>query len=423
IALFHVPATPSWSDLPLSEVFVEMLRTLAFLSVLGPDRADAQGEARLAPWRVLDGYGRFARPDAELQSISAAEAALGAAPGRPPGFYGAPEAPLAVNAVGLNDPFAPLAVAGATIAPYVAEPPVRLSMPLFSAALILLLIDALATLFLSGRLRFAAAAMLAIALAPADEARAQPLDAPIDARAEEAALRTRLAYVRTGDAEVDRLSESGLAALSRELIRRTSLEPDAPAGVDPETDDLSVYPLLYWPIVAGAARPSDAALANVENFMRFGGLIVFDTRDDERAVSGVETPERAALREILSVVDVPPLMPLPVDHVLTRSFYLLPDLEGRMRNNPVWVQSAGAANDGVTPLIIGGRDWAGAWATDELDQPLRPVRGRGTCSTGIHVTARECAYRAGINMVMVAYTGNYKSDQVHTPILLERLGR
>ncbi|MGE0407936.1 MAG: DUF4159 domain-containing protein, partial [Amphiplicatus sp.] len=420
IALFHAPATPSWSDLPLSAVFVDMLRKLTFLSALGPDRAET-GAARLAPIRVLDGFGRFERPPAALQSVTPAEAAKGAAPGRPPGFYGAPEAPLAINAVGADEPFAPLSLpGGVTVAPYVAEPPLRLATPLFVAALLFLLLDIGATLLLSGRLRLAAVAAMALCcLAPIDNARAQ-LDAPIDARAEEAALRTRLAYVLTGDAEVDRLSERGLAALSRELIRRTSVEPAPPAGVDPETDELSVYPLLYWPIVAGAAAPSEAALANIENFMRFGGLILFDTRDDERAVAGAETPERAALRSILALIDAPPLTPLPADHVLTRSFYLLDDLYGRMRDNPVWVQSAGEtagmANDGVTPLIIGGRDWAGAWAADDFGRPLRPMARGGE-------RGREYAYRAGINIVMVAYTGNYKSDQVHTPILLERLGR
>lgn len=417
LALFHVPATPGWSDLPLSSTFVEMLRRLTFLSILGPERAEASAAARLAPIRVLDGFGRFEAPPADLESIRATEAAQGAAPGRPPGFYGAPEAPFAVNAVTPDGRFAPLEVAGAAFAPYVAEPPMRLAPPLLAAALVLFLADALITLSLAGRLRLAAAALLAsVFIAPSDPVTAQPLDAGIDPLAEAAALETRLAYVITGDPEVDRLSERGLAALSRELTRRTAIEPAAPAGVDPERDDLSVYSFLYWPVVAAAPPPNEAALANIENFMRFGGLIVFDTRDDERAIAGVETPERAALKEILGQVDIPPLAALPQDHVLTRSFYLLDDLPGRMRNNAVWVQATGGANDGVTPLIIGGRDWAGAWAADGFGRPLRPMTRGGE-------RQRELSYRAGINMVMVAYTGNYKSDQVHAPILLERLGR
>ncbi len=419
LVLFHVPPTPGWSDLPLSGVFVEMLRRLTYLSALGPEREGADGAARFAPVRVLDGFGRFERPAADLQGATAAEAALGSAPGRPPGFYGAQEAPIAINALAADAPYAALSTSGIRTLPYALEPPVRLAPPLFALALIALMIDAVATLAFAGKLRWTAAALI-VALAPIDHARAQ-LDRPIDLKAEAAALKTRLAYVRTGDPDIDRLSERGLAALTLELIRRTAVEPAEPAAVDPETDDLSVYPLIYWPIVAGAQSPSEAALTNIETFMRFGGLVVFDTRDDERAVSGAETPERAALKEILSKIDTPPLIAVPKDHALTRSFYLLEELEGRMRNNPVWVQSQGSANDGVTPLIIGGRDWAGAWATDDLGRPLRPVSGRGRC--GDQESVQECAWRAGINIVMVAYTGNYKSDQVHTPILLERLGR
>jgi hypothetical protein len=36
---------------------------------------------------------------------------------------------------------------------------------------------------------------------------------------------------------------------------------------------------------------------------------------------------------------------------------------------------------------------------------------------------REMAIRFGINIVIYAMTGNYKTDQVHVPALLERLGK
>ena len=35
---------------------------------------------------------------------------------------------------------------------------------------------------------------------------------------------------------------------------------------------------------------------------------------------------------------------------------------------------------------------------------------------------REMAFRFGVNLVMYVLTGSYKSDQVHVPALLERLG-
>lgn len=418
LALFHVTATPDWSDLPLSTAFIEMLRRLIFLSALGPDVDDLPADRAFLPLRVMDGFGALKQPGRDTGGVTIAEIADGPAPGRPPGLYGAPEAPVALNAMRAGDAFEALAIEGVAPRGFVDNPPQRLAGPLIVAALLLFALDALAALVLSGRLRAPFAAMVAALTlgAAAPPAEAQPLDAPVSDKAADAALATRLAYVRTGDPEADRAAAAGLEALTRELIERTSLEPAAPAGVDPETDDLSVYQFLYWPIAAGAEAPSEAAAASIEAFMRFGGLLVFDTRDDERAVGGAETPERAALQAILRRLDLPALAPAPPDHVLLRSFYLLPDLPGRMIAGPVWVQAGDGPNDSVTPIIIGGRDWAGAWASDVAARPLYPMAFGGE-------RAREIAYRAGINMVMVALTGNYKSDQVHTPILLERLGR
>lgn len=440
IALFHVTATPAWSDLPLSGLFVEMLRRLTFLSTLGPesapDIANGGAEARYAPLRLLDGFGRLTRPDDNAPPLTLADLAAAPNAERRPGLYGPPEAPFALNAVSAETSFEPLSLPGYRTAPYEARPPEALSPPLFAIALALLLIDGIVTMMLTGRLPGqlfglrrrhtpAAAAILAgilsVSVAAPQRAEAQPLDPPLSSQTIDAALTTRLAYVETGDPEMDRLSAQALSALSRELARRTAVEPAPPDEVDLETDDLSIYPFLYWPIVPGAEPPSDAALANIENFMRFGGLILFDTRDAERSLGAGTTPESRAFQTIIARIDVPPLTPVSGNHVLSRSFYLMNDLTGRAGDDPVWVQAAeDGANDGVTPVIIGGRDWAGAWATDSFGRPLRPM-GRSGGVTGER--ARELAYRAGVNMVMVALTGNYKSDQVHTPILLERLGQ
>ena len=58
----------------------------------------------------------------------------------------------------------------------------------------------------------------------------------------------------------------------------------------------------------------------------------------------------------------------------------------------------------------------------------RPGRSTTTASRSIAVVPggerqREMAFRFGINLVMYVLTGNYKSDQVHVPALLERLGQ
>ena len=68
-------------------------------------------------------------------------------------------------------------------------------------------------------------------------------------------------------------------------------------------------------------------------------------------------------------------------------------------------------------MIIGANDWAGAWAEDEY---RRAALSRSSPAAR---RQREMARRFGVNLVMYALTGNYKTDQVHVPALLERLGQ
>jgi hypothetical protein len=220
-----------------------------------------------------------------------------------------------------------------------------------------------------------------------------------------------------------------LRGLGDQLWLRTSVEPEPPMGVNLETDELGFFPFLYWPITPDQPIPSTRAYGKLNAFLRTGGMILFDTRDADIAGLGGLTPEAEMLQLLASGLDVPPLDILPEDHVLTRTFYLLQEFPGRHTSPDLWVEApppdAETAegmpfrnlNDGVTPVIIGGNDWAAAWAVDGTGAALYPV-GRGLAGQD----QRELAYRFGINVVMHVLTGNYKSDQVHVPALLERLG-
>ena len=109
---------------------------------------------------------------------------------------------------------------------------------------------------------------------------------------------------------------------------------------------------------------------------------------------------------------------------------MLQDFPGRYRGATVWIEAAPAdakraegmpfrnLNDGVTPVVIGGNDWAAAWAIGPNARYLFPV-GRGSSGE----LQREYAQRFGVNLIMYVLTGNYKSDQVHIPALLNRLGQ
>jgi hypothetical protein len=247
------------------------------------------------------------------------------------------------------------------------------------------------------------------------------------------ALETKLAYVVTGDRDVDSVSQAGLAGLTLFLAQRTALEAGDPIGLDVAHDELAFYPLIYWPIAPGAARPSEDALKRIDSYMKQGGTVLFDTRDAVVAPPGAggetRSPGMLELRKILSSLDIPELEPVPHDHVLTKTFYLLRDFPGRFNSGQLWVEALPAVNDedeasrrparggdGVSSIIITSNDLAGAWAMQSDGQPMLPmVEGEPR--------QRELAFRAGVNIVMYTLTGNYKADQVHVPALLERLGQ
>lgn len=446
IAMMHVTADTTWSNLPLSGLFVEMLRKIVGLSGTGP--AEPQGEdARvetLSPTRVLDGTGSFRSPPATAQPV--ARSFTGRATlAHPPGIYGPADGSLAVNTLNPTDTLRAidLAALGAPILPV--DKPVALDIrpQLLVLALLLLIADTLATLWLGGRLNFArkarraapAAILLALALgaglllpgvaqaqAPAPDQRP-----PIPRELFAAGAVTRLAYVVTGDRAVDEMSKAGLAGLNVVLGARTALEPGEAVGVNADRDELAFFPVLYWPIVAGRPIPSSETLRKLEAYMKGGGLVIFDTRDAMSArPGGGTTPEGDQLRRMLQTLDIPELEPIPRDHVLTKTFYILDGFVGRYDSGTTWVEilpPAGAdgrrparAGDNVSPIVITSNDLASAWAVNRRGEPLVPLSGSDP-------RQREMALRAGVNLVMYALTGNYKADQVHVPALLERLGQ
>jgi len=414
VVLVHVTANADWSNLPLSGLFIEILRrTLALSAVTGP-AAEAVGDAPLVPSQTLDGFGQLGAPPAGVAAIlPAALGALRAGPSHPPGFYGAEAARRALDLA-------------ANLAPPEASPPlpdertqptragvagVALGPPLLGLAALLLALEGVLALRARGLLgQGAVAAMLLLACWPA-------YAAPPPA----AALSSRLGYVRTGDAAIDDISRAGLVGLSAYVRARTAAALDEPDGVVPGSDDLSLYPLLYWPVTPGAAPPGAPALTALNRFMAYGGILVIDTRDGGSG-AGMADGAQAALRALAKPVDgvalnVPPLTQVSSQHVLARAFYLLRDYPGRYAGSPVWVaRDEDRSNDGVSPIVIGGHDWAAAWAVDDQGQfPYATLPGGER--------QRTLAYRFGVNLVVYALTGNYKSDQVHVPQLLQRLGQ
>ncbi|MGB3147605.1 MAG: DUF4159 domain-containing protein, partial [Paracoccaceae bacterium] len=334
IVLFHVSASADWSNLPLSGLFIAMLDRLAISSGAAAKEPAALKGTVWQAVRVLDAYGRLgpapAMPGVAGEAI--ADGPVSAA--LPPGIYQSDNKSLAVNVMTGDRLLAParwpvtVHLEGAELRP---ERP--LIGWLLAGALTLLMLDLLATLALSGLMpRFGRqahqaslpvllAVALGLALLPAGPARAQ--SGPLQTAPDQALGGTgvtnqivngmALAYVLTGSAAQDKLSQEGLLGLSTILTLRTSVEPGAPVAIDLERDDLSIFAFLYWPVTADQPTPSPAAYLKLNRFLQSGGLILFDTKDADIAAGGSVTAEGQRLRELAAALDIPPLDPIPYD--------------------------------------------------------------------------------------------------------------
>jgi hypothetical protein len=447
IILFHVSPQATWSNLPISGSFVDMLRQILSLAHSQANGTAAVQNGSLNPWRVISPTGSivpassFAKP---VQFTSAKKPVPTYE--NPPGLYGNEDGAVALNLLVRGTKFEYSVMPKLNInvekRAYVGGENQSLKGALLGLAALLLILDGLIMAYMAGRRqtskstfiqKTAAMALIAIIFLPAmpfDLARAQTTDARNgDAQAIQAVSQTRLAFIKSGNIETDKIALEGLQGLTLFLKDKTALEPADPVGIDPETDELAFYPILYWPVDADAPMPSKTALENIDAYMQAGGSVLFDTRDQgisSFSLADDTSPASTRLRAILETMNTPPLEPVPSDHVLTKSFFLLDNFPGRYNESPLWVEQVldtvsgqdrpVRTGDGVTPILITGNDFASAWALTADGLAVYPTEGGDQ-------DQRVMSLRAGVNIVMYTLTGNYKSDQVHIPSLLERLGQ
>ena len=426
LALVHTTANGNWTTLPLSGLFVNMLRRVVGL---GTGLGRVKTTTALAPLETLDGFAKLGPPPASARALDADGEVSGPGPSRPPGYYGVELARRAFNlAPTLGEPVVLGPPPEGTVQRgYGLDAELDLMPWLLVSAMVLALLDLIATLVLRGhglrlsrKASVAGAALIIVVLAglvPVSVL-AQSRGGDPEGFALNATLNTRLAYVLTGDPGVDETSREGLESLSQVLTERTAIEPDSPMAVDIRSDELAFFAILYWPITATQADLSETEIRRLNAYMRNGGTILFDTRDQYEIGLGAGGGGSglARLRQISRDLDIPPLQPVPVEHVMTKAFYLLKEFPGRYTGGQVWVAAGEGTSDGeVSQIIIGAHDWAAAWARSSDGLYRFPVIPGGELQ-------REMAFRVGVNLVMYALTGNYKADQVHVPAILERLG-
>ena len=362
VSLFHVSADMRWSDLPMSGTFVEMLRRIVDMSgYTSKPGAGVAGEAERGNGGAAAHARRFRR--VRTAAFDRQAAARGFPRSRDSGTSARilrpgrrPDRGQHAGRRGPHRAARHLRLARRR-ASYTNAEPRDLRGMLLSAALALFLIDAIIVAMLGAgiaallrrRAAPAGAGVRVAAVGDAGRCRRRAVPTTSDDFAIKATSQTRLAYVVTGNADVNSIVKAGMAGLTLFLAQRTALEAGDPVGVDPAHDELAFFPLIYWPVVPGAAKPPQDAINRIDAYMKQGGTVLFDTRDAIEAPPGEngasQTPGMQALRELLSSLDVPELEPVPREHVLTKTFYLLRDFPGRFNTGQTWVEALPRGED------------------------------------------------------------------------------
>ncbi|GAA4662275.1 DUF4159 domain-containing protein [Bartonella pachyuromydis] len=442
LVLIHIAPDPTWSNLPLSGFFAQMLQKLITLSAYENTNPThiTTGTTIQNPWQTIAADGQLQTPPSHVVPLvlNAKNPPL-ASYRTPPGLYGVKENFYALN---LLSPSSQLIKQ--SLSPSLSKNPLSYDIkekhligPLLAFAMLLFALDSFLTLWMGGVLFLNRRSNMLLFLpliigimtffSYTPTVHAQNIESHTESMVQ-AAGATHLAYIITNNQEIDATSKSGLEALSRFIAERTMLTPSSVVALDLDKDELAFYPLIYWPLDANSPLPTQKSLEKINNFMKHGGTILFDTRDQITTIltlQGTATPATQRLRTILKGLNIPAIEPASTDHIIARSFYIMPDFPGLYRGSPLWVESSStnkknknplSFGDNVSSLLITGNNFAGAWALDEKGMWKYPVVPNDPIQ-------RLWAFRAGLNIVIYVLTGNYKADQVHVPALLERFKR
>lgn len=200
---------------------------------------------------------------------------------------------------------------------------------------------------------------------------------------------------------------TGLRRLAWDLARRTSVEviPDArPFALN--SPRLFEYPFLYLGGDGGLPALTPDEVENLRRYLTFGGFVLADAND----ASDGEGFDADFRREIARVLPQAPLRPVPSDHVIFKTFFLLDSAPGRVLNKP---QLEACFLGKRAAVVYSQNDLAGAWNRDEGG-------GYEFETTPGGEQQRELAFRTGINLCMYALCLDYKDDAVHLPLIMNK---
>jgi hypothetical protein len=193
-----------------------------------------------------------------------------------------------------------------------------------------------------------------------------------------------------------------------ETGRRTSIDVARDATVVSLKDDaLFGQPLLVLTGTEPMPAFSDEERAALLRHLRFGGLLWVD------APSTGAPFLRQCLGELDAMLGDGEVQPLPRDHVMFKSFFLLDKVVGRTADD---TSLRGATLQGRTSVLVTACDVLGALERDRFGT------WRFECMPGGE-SQRERAMRFAVNVMMYATCLDYKTDQVHIPFIMKKKRR
>jgi hypothetical protein len=200
--------------------------------------------------------------------------------------------------------------------------------------------------------------------------------------------------------------QSALRRLAWEIEKRTSIEVD-PVAAEMRLGDPAMFrsPFIYLSGQGALPPPGEEDLGRLRRHLDLGGLLLADAAC---GCAGGEF-ERGVRALLARLYPRSSLAPLPADHVIWKSFYLLSGAPGRVLVSPPQV----LVRDQRVVALLSSNDLGGAWARDSFGRWEHDVSPGGQGQ-------REQAFRFGINLVMYALCLDYKDDQVHVPFILKR---
>ncbi|MEY4631479.1 MAG: hypothetical protein RIQ81_1599 [Pseudomonadota bacterium] len=204
-------------------------------------------------------------------------------------------------------------------------------------------------------------------------------------------------------------SQATYTKLSREVSGRTSITLAKHPRVTTIGTNMPDQPWLWVDGTVGLSGSNGKLKPALGNWLRRGGFLVIEgasSREKLDALFDVEFPVEAKWQ------------PVPTDHELMRSFYLLDALPSC--GSLIWHQFS---FDGRVAAV----SIPGYLSRSLQDSPGSLCPGGGEFVAGADgggkqkLQAAEMRYRAFVNLLLVALTTDYKKDQVHLPEILKRL--